>query len=142
MIFLIITTCALPRFGVRDYESRKQRYIECISSAMHLVGVLSATSGICRPIIVENSGDEHAAGFLRDHFQDHADIQIAGHSIRYLAPSSIDADPDVKVVLFKTSLNSLTPVACTPLLTAETAALVPPGPTWRGCQQGGSGGPE
>jgi type III restriction enzyme len=29
-----------------------------------------------------------------------------GTSIRYLAPSSIDADPTVKVVLFKTSLNT------------------------------------
>lgn len=39
-------------------------------------------------------------------FQDDVDHVIAGHTIRYLAPSTIDDDPDVKVVLFKTSLNT------------------------------------
>jgi type III restriction enzyme len=33
-------------------------------------------------------------------------ITLSGESIRYLAPSDIEADPDVRVVFFKTSLNT------------------------------------
>jgi type III restriction enzyme len=40
-------------------------------------------------------------------FQDGTRVVLAdGELIRYLAPSAIDADPDVEVVLFKTSLNT------------------------------------
>lgn len=39
-------------------------------------------------------------------FQDASDIEIAGLVIRHIAPSEIDADPEVRVVLFKTSLNT------------------------------------
>jgi type III restriction enzyme len=39
-------------------------------------------------------------------FQDDTSIVVGGHTIRHLAPSAIDNDPDVKVVLFKTSLNT------------------------------------
>lgn len=39
-------------------------------------------------------------------FQEKASITVGGREIRYLAPSRIDADHDVRVVLFKTSLNT------------------------------------
>lgn len=39
-------------------------------------------------------------------FQDGAPITVGDTVVRYLAPSAIDADPDVRVVLFKTSLNT------------------------------------
>lgn len=39
-------------------------------------------------------------------FQEGAPRQFGGRSVRYLAPSDIDADPDVQVVFFKTSLNT------------------------------------
>lgn len=43
---------------------------------------------------------------LAHSFQEGAPRQIGGHSVRYLAPSDIDADPEVKVIFFKTSLNT------------------------------------
>ena len=39
-------------------------------------------------------------------FQDGSPITVDATTVRYLAPSAIDADPDVQVVLFKTSLNT------------------------------------
>jgi type III restriction enzyme len=49
---------------------------------------------------------EDDSGWIAHAFQDEAELHIAGHKIRHLAPSAIDADPDVQVVLFKTSLNT------------------------------------
>jgi type III restriction enzyme len=51
-------------------------------------------------------GKDATDGWIAHAFQEEADITIAGHTIRYLAPSAIDADPSVKLVLFKTSLNT------------------------------------
>lgn len=50
-------------------------------------------------------------GFLPDHAYAHAfqhghEVEIGDHTVRYLAPSDIQNDPDVKVVLFKTALNT------------------------------------
>lgn len=39
-------------------------------------------------------------------FQEGGPVSVGDRTIRYLAPSSIDADPDVQVVFFKTSLNT------------------------------------
>jgi type III restriction enzyme len=39
-------------------------------------------------------------------FQEGTPITIDGTPIRYLAPSAIDADPEVRIVFFKTSLNT------------------------------------
>jgi type III restriction enzyme len=39
-------------------------------------------------------------------FQDDNDLTIANQTIRHLAPSAIDRDPTVRVVFFKTSLNT------------------------------------
>lgn len=45
-------------------------------------------------------------GWIAHAFQDDSAIELNGTAIRHLAPSAIDSDPDVKVVLFKTSLNT------------------------------------
>lgn len=39
-------------------------------------------------------------------FQEGSSIDVGPRTIRYLAPSAIDADPEVQVVFFKTSLNT------------------------------------
>ncbi len=39
-------------------------------------------------------------------FQEGTTLTVAGQPLRYLAPADIDPDPDVKVVLFKTGLNT------------------------------------
>jgi type III restriction enzyme len=38
-------------------------------------------------------------------FQEQGPQEVGGMTLRYLAPAAIDADPDVEVVFFKTSLN-------------------------------------
>ena len=59
-----------------------------------------------------------AIGILRDEtgtlpgdafahaFQEGTSLRIGGEEIRYIAPSEIEGDPDVRVVFFKTSLNT------------------------------------
>lgn len=44
-------------------------------------------------------------GWLAHAFQEGAAINVGDTEIRYLAPSAIERDPEVRVVLFKTSLN-------------------------------------
>lgn len=54
-------------------------------------------------------GDEldHPSPAVYAHaFQEGGPITVGTTTVRYLAPSAIDADPDVQVVFFKTSLNT------------------------------------
>lgn len=51
-------------------------------------------------------GPEPGAGWIGHAFQEGIDQSWAGHNVRYIAPSRIEADPEVQVVLFKTSLNT------------------------------------
>ena len=44
--------------------------------------------------------------FIAHAFQEGTAVEVDGRNIRYIAPSRIEADSDVKVVLFKTSLNT------------------------------------
>jgi len=39
-------------------------------------------------------------------FEEHSVVSVDGHDLRYLAPASIDTDLDVRVVFFKTALNT------------------------------------
>ena len=39
-------------------------------------------------------------------FQEQTSLSLGGRQVRYLAPSHIESDPDVRIVLFKTSLNT------------------------------------
>lgn len=56
--------------------------------------------------LIKELGSDTGEGWISHAFQEDSDILIAGHTVRYLAPSAIDNDPSVKVVLFKTSLNT------------------------------------
>jgi type III restriction enzyme len=51
-------------------------------------------------------GAEATDGWLAHAFQDDSGFDVGSHHVRYLAPSEIDQDGQVKVVLFKTSLNT------------------------------------
>lgn len=46
------------------------------------------------------------AEWFANAFQEGTSVTIDGTTVRYLAPSAIDADPKVRVVFFKTSLNT------------------------------------
>lgn len=46
------------------------------------------------------------AGAFAHAFQEGAALTVADQRLRYLAPSDIDGDPEVRVVLFKTGLNT------------------------------------
>jgi type III restriction enzyme len=39
-------------------------------------------------------------------FQEGGDLEVGGRKLRYLAPADVDADPEVRVVFFKTALNT------------------------------------
>jgi hypothetical protein len=71
MIYVIITTCINNRYGVNNFEERKQRYIDCIQSAVSIVEKTSfgdvAVGEVGReitPIIVENNGERET--YLND----------------------------------------------------------------------------
>jgi type III restriction enzyme len=66
-------------------------------SATNLSEVLSALS---------EELDHPPADAYAHAFQEGAPINVDATTVRYLAPSAIDADPDVQVVFFKTSLNT------------------------------------
>jgi len=62
--------------------------------------------GMVVSALAKTIGAEATDGWLAHAFQDDGGFDVGGHHVRYLAPSEIDADGQVKVVLFKTSLNT------------------------------------
>jgi len=56
MFYLIITSCLNNRFGIKDFENRKKRYIECIETAKLINKELNNQIKI---IIVENNGSRN-----------------------------------------------------------------------------------
>ncbi len=52
MIYIIITTCLINKFGIKNNVKRKERYTVCIKNALSLI----ETDQSFKPIIVENSG--------------------------------------------------------------------------------------
>jgi type III restriction enzyme len=56
--------------------------------------------------LAKQLGHEATEGWLAHAFQEDSAFMVGGHTVRYLAPSDIDKDGNVKVVLFKTSLNT------------------------------------
>jgi type III restriction enzyme len=51
-------------------------------------------------------GPPAETGWIAHAFQEGTDLTLGAHTVRHIAPSKIDADPDVLAVLFKTSLNT------------------------------------
>ena len=66
-------------------------------SKTDIAGLLSAIEGEIGPLPDEAFAHALQSGATED---------VGGRGIRYLAPSAIQGDPDVKVVLFKSSLNT------------------------------------
>lgn len=52
MIYLIITTCIVNKFGIESQEERMARYLDCIG---HTLNIVREDKDII-PVIVENSG--------------------------------------------------------------------------------------
>jgi hypothetical protein len=52
MIYLIITTSINDKYGIKDYEYRKNRYLNSIGSVLNLL----PKDNSIKPIIVENNG--------------------------------------------------------------------------------------
>lgn len=62
---------------------------------------IAAAIGILRDEVGTLPGDAFAHSF-----QEGVPLTIGGETVRYIAPSEIEHDPDVRVVFFKTSLNT------------------------------------
>lgn len=56
--------------------------------------------------LAKQLGEHATREWLAHAFQDGTGFAVGGHTVRYIAPSDIDKDGEVKVVLFKTSLNT------------------------------------
>jgi len=55
MIYLIITTSIYNKVGVNNFELRKNRYLNCIESALDFI----KNDDFIKPIIVENNGNRN-----------------------------------------------------------------------------------
>ncbi len=55
---------------------------------------------------IEAETDTLPARAFAHAFQEGSDLEVAGRKLRYLAPADVDADPEVRVVFFKTALNT------------------------------------
>jgi type III restriction enzyme len=67
-------------------------------SATDLDAAISAVREVADDRVADDRAFAHAFGSQLDE-------EVGGRALRYLAPADIDRDPDVRVVLFKTSLN-------------------------------------
>ena len=56
MFYLVITSCLNNRYGIKDFDNRKKRYIECIENAKLINKELNNKLKI---IIVENNGSRN-----------------------------------------------------------------------------------
>ena len=55
---------------------------------------------------IESKTDALPARAYAHAFQEGADLEVGGRKLRYLSPADVDADPEVRVVFFKTALNT------------------------------------
>jgi type III restriction enzyme len=101
----------------REWEAYAHSQSEEVPSPVLLIQVADAKSGssgysttdlgtIVGVLTKELSSVASDPRWLAHAFQDGLDITIAGNPVRHIAPSAIDADAHVRVVLFKTSLNT------------------------------------
>ncbi|HVM06924.1 MAG TPA: DEAD/DEAH box helicase family protein [Acidimicrobiales bacterium] len=102
---------------LNEYTERWQKYCSGTSDrVVDPVLVVQVQDGSGRRI--SNSDLGHALSKINDvigplsplavahSFQEGRSIDVGGYSVRYIAPPDIDADPDVRVVFFKTGLNT------------------------------------
>ncbi len=55
---------------------------------------------------IEAETDTLPARAFAHAFQEGSDLEVGGRKLRYLSPADVDADPEVRVVFFKTALNT------------------------------------
>ena len=55
---------------------------------------------------IESEADALPARAFAHAFQEGGDLEVGGRKLRYLSPADVDADPEVRVVFFKTALNT------------------------------------
>jgi type III restriction enzyme len=101
-----------------DYTERWGRYSKENGESIRPILVVQVrdAKGATKPIsqtplpeVVRILRDElggPADSWFAHAFQEGVDLSVGGTEVRYLPPSAIDNDPDVRVVLFKTSLNT------------------------------------
>lgn len=105
----------------RDYEHQWRDYAksegELVAEPVLVIQVADAKKGsvgysttdlesVIATILADVPEIKKSHRMLAHAFQDASDVDVSGQLIRHLAPSEIDADSDVRVVLFKTSLNT------------------------------------
>ena len=72
------------------------------SSSYSTTDLLSVIDNLSKEIPHEEADNR----WIAHAFQDDSHIAVGSHVVRHVAPSDIDHDPKVRVVLFKTSLNT------------------------------------
>lgn len=101
MFYLIITSCLNNRYGIRDFENRKKRYIECIETAKLINKELNNQIKI---IIVENNGS-------RNTFLDELEVDVLYtennnyNSNNYMLHKGPNEMMDIKDVINKYNIN-------------------------------------
>ena len=101
MFYLIITTCLNNKYGIKDFENRKKRYIECIETAKLINKKLNDQIKI---IIVENNG-------IRNTFLDELEVDVLYtennnyNSNNYMLHKGPNEMMDIKDVIHKYNIN-------------------------------------
>lgn len=101
----------------REWIAYGKAQNEAVPSPVLLVQVADAKSGssalsrtdlqmVVGTLAKELSVDGDDGRWIAHAFQEDTEIVIGGTSVRRIAPSAIDADPHVRAVLFKSSLNT------------------------------------
>lgn len=92
-------------YGQEDGEGRVRPVL--LVQVQDGTGKRLSTTDLAEAIAALGDELDHPPGDAFAHaFQEGGPITVGSTTVRYLAPSAIDADPDVQVVLFKTSLNT------------------------------------
>lgn len=95
-------------YGAAEHETtpRPILVVQVEDARTGTVGRSKTDLGMVVNTLAKTIGAEATNGWLAHAFQDDSGFDVGNHHVRYLAPSEIDQDSDVKVVLFKTSLNT------------------------------------
>jgi hypothetical protein len=101
MIYLIITTCINNRYGINNFEERKQRYIDCIQRAVSIVKEMEVRQryGII-PIVVENNGERET--YLNDL---DCDVTYTDNNLLSFSQKGVNELLDIKHVIDKYNIS-------------------------------------
>ena len=96
MIYIIITTSINNKVGIDTYDSRKQRYIDCIRS---LLKIIEGNNEI-KPIIVENNGNPNV--YLNDC---NCDFICTDNNKQQLQHKGVNELLDIKHIINQYNIN-------------------------------------